>query len=124
MLECNKLSRGLIHFNSPINTRLYSLCYNYRLIEWFEKCNVEIVEIRSEQHRPNHNQQDRILMLNDNCFLEIFKQLSLLDLANFKNIYGSVGAVTEMAFFRSTRGLLSVVVLELRNEHKEKSSNH
>lgn len=49
---------------------------------------------------------DGILRLNDHCLLEIFKRISLLDLANFKKIYGQLGAVADIAFFKSTRGLL------------------
>lgn len=49
---------------------------------------------------------DLILMLNDDCFLEIFKYLSLIDLANFKDTYKSLGAVVDMEFTRKTKGSL------------------
>lgn len=45
-----------------------------------------------------------ILMLNDDCLLEIFKYLSLHDLANFKEIYRSLGDVVDVQFIRITRG--------------------
>lgn len=47
-----------------------------------------------------------ILMLNDYCLLELFKYLSLHDLANFKETYRSLGAAVDMAFYRKTRGTL------------------
>lgn len=43
-------------------------------------------------------------MLNDFCFLEIFKHLSVIDLANFKENYGILGAVVDMEFSRKTSG--------------------
>lgn len=47
---------------------------------------------------------DGILMLNDHCLLEIFKHLSVIDLANFKEIYASLGTVIDMEFTRKTFG--------------------
>lgn len=43
-----------------------------------------------------------ILILNDYCLLEIFKHLSVIDLANFKEVCGTVAA--DMEFTRMTRG--------------------
>lgn len=49
---------------------------------------------------------DEILMLNDHCFLEVFKHLSVHDLANFAEAYGSVATVVGMEFNRKTGGSL------------------
>lgn len=50
---------------------------------------------------------DSILILNDYCLLEFFKHLSVIDLANLKETYGSrLGAVAEMQFSRITNGFL------------------
>lgn len=75
-------------------------------IECFEECNVVFVPIRSERRLKN-NMADFILMLNDDCLLEIFKDLSLLELANFKEAYGSLGAVAEIQFSRKSSGSLN-----------------
>lgn len=64
--------------------------------------NVELFEIRSE-HRLDYKVADVILILNDNCFLQIFKYLSLIDLANFKETYKCRGPVADMEFCRKTR---------------------
>lgn len=50
------------------------------------------------------NMSDGILMLNDHCLLEIFKHLSLIDLANFKEIFTTVGSVVDMEFSKQTLG--------------------
>lgn len=51
---------------------------------------------------------DGILMLNDDCFLQMFKYLSLFDLANLKKTYSSLAVVADMEFRRKTRGSLSL----------------
>lgn len=51
-------------------------------------------------------EEDNILLLNEYCFLEIFKHLSLGDLANFKEVYRSVGAVADREFSSRTDGSL------------------
>lgn len=43
-----------------------------------------------------------ILMLNDYCFHQIFKHLSLIDLANVKEAYDSLGVLADMEFSRKT----------------------
>lgn len=43
-------------------------------------------------------------MLNDYCLLEIFKHLSVIDLANFKENYENLGAIVDMEFLRKTSG--------------------
>lgn len=43
-------------------------------------------------------------MLNDHCLLEIFKYLSVVDLANFKENFDVLGAVADMEFSKKTSG--------------------
>lgn len=69
------------------------------------KVELKFVQIRSKCSL-NDNMADHILMLNGFCFLKIFKHLSTYALANFKEAYGSVGAVVDMEFTRRTRGSL------------------
>lgn len=69
----------------------------------YDQCNVQFVQIRSGR---DPNMANGILMLNDYCLLEIFKYLSLHDLANFKETYGSVGSLADIDFNRKTRGVL------------------
>lgn len=50
--------------------------------------------------------EDDILMLNDYCFLAIFKHISTQDLINFKNTYKSVGAAADRDFSRKMVGVV------------------
>lgn len=68
---------------------------------------IQFKRIRSE-HRPNYNLANEILMLNDHCLLLIFKHVSLLDLANFKEVCGWLSSATDMEFTTKTRGTLSL----------------
>lgn len=68
--------------------------------------NIVFVQIRSDQQHTNSamaDDVDGIFMLNDFCILEIFKRLSLYDLANVKEAYGSLAALTDIEFNRKTR---------------------